>query len=96
MIIEPTEHVNEDTPFPKKFWGRIFPGSEVTFFRFYILWLRFSTFHSNEWELWAMTQMRMSQQPQNKYSCISPLHLHIKVPQCMGFLSIPLHEKGFF
>lgn len=32
MIIEPTEHVNEDTPFPKKFQGRIFLGNEVTWF----------------------------------------------------------------
>lgn len=46
-----------------------------------------------------MTQMRMShkkKQPENKYSCISPLHLHTKVSQCPVCFYNPLAPKGLF
>lgn len=46
-----------------------------------------------------MTQMRMShkkKQPENKYSCISLLHLHTKVPQCPVFSYNSFALKGLF
>jgi len=35
-------------------------------------------------------------QPENKYSCISLLHLHTEVPQCPVFFGNLLAPKGHF
>lgn len=46
-----------------------------------------------------MTQMRRSrkkEQPENKRSCISLLHLRAKVSQCPGAFCNPLAPKGLF